>query len=99
MLTPDPELILLGSLWLVRVSLSMLLIRPLGLVEAWLAMSIELNVRVSCFCSVSSFPNADFTMVRWPDLLQITVSSMIDYLCMRIVFFIRSQILRNEEKR
>ena len=45
MLTPDPELILLGSLWLVRVPLSMLLIRPLGLVGAWLAMSIELNVR------------------------------------------------------
>lgn len=37
--------LMLGSLWLVRVPLSMLLIRPLGLVGAWLAMSIELNVR------------------------------------------------------
>ena len=37
--------LMLGSLWLVRVPLSMLLIPPLGLVGAWLAMSIELNVR------------------------------------------------------
>ena len=37
--------LMLGILWLVRVPLSMLLIRPLGLVGAWLAMSIELNVR------------------------------------------------------
>ena len=37
--------LMLGSLWLVRVPLSMLLIPPLGLAGAWLAMSIELNVR------------------------------------------------------
>lgn len=37
--------LMLGSLWLVRVPLTMLLIRPMGLVGAWLAMSIELNVR------------------------------------------------------
>ena len=37
--------LVLGSLWLVRVPLTMLLIRPLGLAGAWLAMSAELCVR------------------------------------------------------
>lgn len=37
--------LMLGSLWLVRVPLTALLIGPMGLAGAWLAMCIELNVR------------------------------------------------------
>ena len=34
-----------GSLWLVRLSLALLLVGPFGLIGAWLAMGIDLNVR------------------------------------------------------
>lgn len=37
--------LMLSSLWLVRVPLTALLIGPMGLAGAWLAMCIELNVR------------------------------------------------------
>ena len=37
--------LVLACLWLVRVPLTMILIKPFGLVGAWLAMSIELCVR------------------------------------------------------
>lgn len=37
--------LVLACLWLVRVPLTMILVKPFGLVGAWLAMSIELCVR------------------------------------------------------
>jgi len=40
-----PFLICLGTMWGVRITLSLLLTRPLGLVGVWLAMAAELIVR------------------------------------------------------
>lgn len=40
-----PSLLNLGSIWLVRLGLALLLVHPLGLRGMWLAMTIELCVR------------------------------------------------------
>jgi Na+-driven multidrug efflux pump len=34
-----------GSLWLVRLPLALLLTRPFGLIGAWIAMGVDLNLR------------------------------------------------------
>ena len=40
-----PSLLNLGSIWLVRIGLALLLVRPLGLHGMWIAMASELCVR------------------------------------------------------
>ena len=40
-----PSLLNLGSIWVVRIGLSLLLVRPLGLHGIWIAMAVELCVR------------------------------------------------------
>lgn len=44
-----PFLICLGTMWGVRITLSLLLTRPMGLVGVWLAMAAELIVRGAIF--------------------------------------------------
>ncbi|MFZ1443543.1 MAG: MATE family efflux transporter, partial [Fusicatenibacter saccharivorans] len=40
-----PSLLNLGSIWVIRLGLAVLLITPLGLRGMWIAMAIELCIR------------------------------------------------------
>lgn len=40
-----PSILMLVSLWIVRIGLSLLLVKPLGLVGIWIAMAVELTFR------------------------------------------------------
>ena len=40
-----PSLMNLGSIWVVRIGLALLLVKPLGLTGMWVAMAVELSVR------------------------------------------------------
>ena len=40
-----PSIMNLGSIWIVRIGLALLLVKPLGLHGVWIAMAVELCVR------------------------------------------------------